>query len=164
MGDTHARSKQHPAGRFAWSNSSTSTGRYLVLFAALQSDLASLGYVLVELLSGRADFLGPLVSAQSTRSLGNAERKQLVEAKQQLPARLTQLLPKVHQGSERLMRLLRSLIDPDPEKRIHNAEDATDGSEGTNKFKEELVLAKLSMNWVQVIKYWLEDVTDASRG
>ena len=63
-----------------------------------RSDLASLGYVLVELLAGRPLFAG-------IREYGN-----LLEAKRTLPQRLSKILPKEVTRSELLMTMYLYLL------------------------------------------------------
>ncbi len=68
-----------------------------------RSDLASLGYVLVELLAGRPLFAG----------IG--EFSKLLEAKRTLPQRLHKLLPTEVTHSDLLMTICRRLTAPDPD-------------------------------------------------
>jgi serine/threonine-protein kinase len=123
-----------------------------------QSDLASLGYVLIELLSGRTDMMGPHADSNSVYTLDTATRTELARAKRQLPDRLEQLIPLKARESKNLIELCKKLIDADPAKRFDSAEQAFDW---TAKFKDELVVAKLAMHWVKVIKYWITDAKKA---
>lgn len=77
-----------------------------------QSDLASLGYVLVEMLAGRSPFDG-------AEGIGG-----LLDAKRTLEHRLAELLPPEVAGSELLVGLCRRLVAADPERRFPDAEAA----------------------------------------
>jgi serine/threonine-protein kinase len=77
-----------------------------------RSDLASLGYVLIELLGGRPLFAGM-----------NSSRE-LLEAKRLLPHRLHDILPQDCTVNELLMNFCRGLIAPDPMRRFPSAEAA----------------------------------------
>lgn len=77
-----------------------------------QSDLASLGFVLIEMLAGCRLFQ----EAASVDALRTA--------KQKLPGRLRGLLPRDVARNEDLVALCQELINPDPSKRISSAEEA----------------------------------------
>lgn len=124
-------------------------------------DLASLGYVLVEMLSGHPALYGADVGSDSTRVPGMEWDKRLLQAKLELPERLGELLPPDVQESEHLMNIIRRLIDPDPSKRFANAEDALVGPSGAYQFMQGLTRMDLSAPFCQVIKHWLEDVQAA---
>jgi serine/threonine-protein kinase len=119
-----------------------------------QGDLASLGYVLIELLSGRPDMMGPVVATDSTLALDDATRAELIKAKRELPQRLHELLPYDARQSDNLNNLCRMLTDPDPGKRFDSAATAI---LCTACFKNDLVRANMGMNWVQDIEYWVLD-------
>lgn len=132
-----------------------------------QSDLASLGYVLIELLTGRPDVLvqlpgGDLAAASeladldSVHDLDQASRVELAEVKRQLPARLAELIPVRERKSNHLIALCSRLIDPDPNKRFENADRAT--WEGTHKFLDELHVAKLAAYWAEYNRRWVKAV------
>ena len=123
-----------------------------------QGDLASLGYVLIELLSGQAGFKGSLASSNSVHTLDKETRSKLAESKRQLPGQLEQLIPVKARESKRLKELCKKLIDPDPAKRFASAEEAFDW---TVEFQADLVGAQLSMSWVKVIQYLVTDAKKA---
>jgi hypothetical protein len=120
-----------------------------------------MGYVLIELVSGQADFLGPSVSLESSHKLDRAMRADLADVKRRLPDRLGQLIPAPARNCQELMDLCLALIHPDPAKRFASAEKAIDV---TAKFKDALATAKLAMPWVKVGKYWLTDAKKAMSG
>jgi serine/threonine-protein kinase len=116
------------------------------------SDLASLGYVLVELLSGVRPFSG----MNSIRDL--------IAAKTQLPDRLPEILPPDIARHDRLLALLRGLIAVDPEKRFPSAEAADLFDHGAAGFQRELVKGNLSSEYENDIRLWLQEVESPPRG
>jgi serine/threonine-protein kinase len=124
-----------------------------------QSDLASLGYVLVELLSGDPNLGGPSVGNESTRTVDRHRDDVLLEAKRCLPERLTELLPANISRSEKLLSLCRKLIDPDPTKRFADASKAIDGDlAGAWHFRMEVTKGGLAVREAGEIKQWVYDV------
>ncbi|MFM7519261.1 MAG: serine/threonine-protein kinase [Planctomycetota bacterium] len=109
-----------------------------------RSDLASLGYVLVEMLSGRPPFAG----LDSYRDL--------LEAKRSLVHRLPNLLPSEVACNELLMGFLRRLIAPDPNRRFPGAEDADLAKEGAASFHRQLIVGGLASEYENDIRAWLE--------
>jgi serine/threonine-protein kinase len=123
-----------------------------------QGDQASLGYMLIELLSGRPDLMWSIPNADSAHTLDDHTRDDLVKAKRLLPSRLKELLPVKAQDSELLMKLCRRLIDPDPAARFENAGEAINH---TAVFKDQLVRANLAVPWVWEIERWIMDVKNS---
>lgn len=76
------------------------------------SDLASVGYVLVEMLSGHRLFAH------------TASEETLIAEKRRLPERLPSLLPPDVARNSDLLALCQDLVHPDPEKRLRSAEEA----------------------------------------
>ncbi len=126
-----------------------------------KSDLASLGYVLIELLSGQPIITDPTIPTASMHSSADVGNRKLSEMKRQLPGRLYQLLPPAVQESQHLMNICRRLIDPDPGNRFASAEEALEGSEGTYQFQQSVARGGLSVCYSQEIKRWLTDVQTA---
>jgi len=113
--------------------------------ATPQSDIASLGYVLIEMLAGRR-----LFSANS--ELNGIEGRLL------LANQLHKVLPPMVATSEMLMRLCRSLIAPDPKKRFENAEAADLFKDGAADFQRQLVKGDLACESEPEIRNWLSNL------
>jgi len=125
-----------------------------------KSDLACLGYVLIELLSGRRSVIGP-GGDQSTITSAEEHKGTLLDAKTELPDRLTEILPTRARESEQLVNLCRRLIDPDPERRFSDASEAIEGSDGTFNFNKQLVLGDMSVHYASHIQRWLNELKQA---
>jgi serine/threonine-protein kinase len=120
-----------------------------------QSDLASLGYVLVELLSGRALFAGA------------TDERHLLEVKRSLPRRLDEIFPDEVRRSDVLMTFCRRLIAPDPTRRFASAEEADlQPNEGASAFHFQLVRGNLASVFHNDLRIWIEAVKewDETRG
>ncbi|MEZ6102432.1 MAG: serine/threonine-protein kinase [Pirellulaceae bacterium] len=113
-----------------------------------RSDLASLGYVLIELLSGR-----PIAPA-------GRSYEELMEIKRHLPKQLDRFLPREVTCNELLMRFCRGLIAPDPVRRFVSAEAANYVDEGAAAFHRQLVKGDLSSEYTNEIKLWLQEVRE----
>jgi serine/threonine protein kinase len=111
-----------------------------------RSDLASLGYVFIEMLAGRPLFAG-------INSLG-----ELLEAKWTLPHRLERILPDDVADSELLMTLCKRLTAPDPLLRYGSAEDANTGPDGLADFQRSLVIGDLASEYDNELRVWLEEL------
>lgn len=111
-----------------------------------RSDLASLGYVLVEMLAGR-----PLFE-------GKESYRDLVDAKAVLDQRLSDLLPPEVSSNELLLNLCQRLIAPDPAQRFPSAEAADVGRKGAADFHRQLVKGNLASEYEHDIRAWLEQI------
>jgi len=109
-----------------------------------RSDLASLGYVLVEMLAGR-----PVFEGLSTY-------RELADAKAVLDRQLPELLPPEVSCNELLLNLCRRLIAPNPDDRIPSAEAADVGRKGASDFHRQLVKVNLASEYEHDIRSWLE--------
>jgi eukaryotic-like serine/threonine-protein kinase len=110
-----------------------------------RSDLASLGYVLVEMLSGVPAFSG-------SNSL-----KELLEAKRFLAQRLPRILPAEVTCNELLMNFCRGLVAPDPMRRFPSAEAADLVKEGAAAFHRQMIKGDLASEYDNEIRLWLEE-------
>lgn len=111
-----------------------------------QSDLASLGYVLIEILAGRPLFAG-------LNTLG-----ELLEAKWTLPQRLDRILPDEVADSDLLMSVCRRLTAPDPLLRFPTADDANNGADGLGDFQRTLIISDLASEYDNELRVWLEEL------
>ncbi len=111
-----------------------------------QSDLASLGYVLVEMLAGRPPFGGLTTYSE------------LADAKASLEGRLPELLPPEVASNELLLNLCRRLIAADPARRFASAQAADVGRKGAADFHRQLVKSDLASEYEHDIRAWLEQI------
>ena len=113
-----------------------------------RSDLASLGYALVEMLSGSPPFAG-LTSYRD-----------LLEAKRFLAQRLPRILPEEVVCNELLMSFCRGLVAPDPMRRFPSAEAANLVEEGAAAFHRQLIRGDLASEYDNEIRLWLEELKE----
>ncbi len=109
-----------------------------------RSDLASLGYVLIEMLSGQFPF-GTMSSYP-----------ELVKSKHELEHHLPDLLPVEVTNSELLMTLCQRMIATDPSQRFASAQAADVGHDGAAEFHRELVSVNLASEYSHDLRGWLE--------
>jgi serine/threonine-protein kinase len=114
-----------------------------------RSDLCSLGYVLIEMLSGRPVFSGRY------RNL-----RELLEVKRALVQKLPEHLPREVVCNELLMNLVRSLVAPDPLARFPSAEAADYVKDGAAAFHRQLVKGDLASEYENEIRLWLDELLD----
>jgi serine/threonine-protein kinase len=132
------------AGRRFWSPAYAAPEVLAGEANSAQSDLASLGYVLVEMLAGTPPF-GDLTAYADLR-----------EAKNQIDRKLPDLLAPEVRGSELLVQLCQRLIAPDPARRFPSAEAADLERKGAAAFHRQLVKGDLSSEYENDIRVWLE--------
>ncbi len=113
-----------------------------------QSDLASLGYALVEMLSGAPPFVG------LTRL------DELRRGKSEAVNRLPSILPREVAHNDLLMGLISGLIAPDPANRFPDARAADLFERGAASFQRQLVKGDLASEYDNEIRVWLEDLED----
>ena len=117
-----------------------------------RSDIASLGYVLIELLAGQSPFAGTM------------NFRELLEAKRSLPRRLPQLMPAEVSCNSLLMNFCSRLIAPDPMQRFPTAEAADMQNEGAAGFLRQLVKGDLASEYNNEIRVWLEELQGLEEG
>jgi len=113
-----------------------------------RSDLASLGYVLIEMLAGVPVFAGL------------SSYRDLLEAKRFMAQRLSRILPDEVVCSELLMNFCRGLIAPDPMRRFPSAEAADLLKEGAASFHRQLIKGDLASEYNNEMRLWLEELSD----
>lgn len=111
-----------------------------------RSDLASLGYVLVELLSGK-----PVFEGQQTC-------QELMEAKRLISQNLEDILPYEVACNELLMKFIQRLIAPDPSRRFSSAEVADYFQDGAVAFQRQLIQGDLATEYDVEIRSWIEAI------
>jgi eukaryotic-like serine/threonine-protein kinase len=111
-----------------------------------RSDLASLGYVLLEMLAGR-----PIFSEYDSY-------RELLEAKRKLAARLPDLLPPEVSCNDLLMAFCRGLVAHDPSKRFPSAEDAEMKQNGAAAFHRQLVMGNLASEYDNDLRVWIDEL------
>ncbi len=111
-----------------------------------QADLASLGYVLVEMLAGAAPFAGI------------SDRDALIDAKKTILDRVPHTLPEEVVCNELLMSLIGGLIAPEPADRFPSAEAADLVEQGAANFHRQLVHGNLASEYENEIRVWLQEL------
>ena len=110
------------------------------------ADLASLGYVLVEMLSGRCPFEGI------------DDRAKLVDAKRNFDQRLREILPNDVGTNDLLLYLCQKMTAADPAKRFAGAQAANLGRKGAAAFHRQLVKGDLASEYENDLRNWLEEL------
>ncbi|MEC9010281.1 MAG: serine/threonine-protein kinase [Planctomycetota bacterium] len=110
------------------------------------SDLASIGYMLIEMLSGEQPF-------------SQMKYAEMLTAKRAVFDWLPGMLPVDEFAmTEPLLRLLRGLVNPDPLGRFPSAEEAELDSGGVAEFQRELVQAGVTSEYEAEIRHWIDEV------
>ena len=118
--------------------------------ATERSDLASLGYVLIEMITGSHPFAG-------------LNYAQLRRAKEEILQRLPALLPvEEFAFTEPLILLLQKLIHPDPAKRFQSAEEAETSDDGAGGFLRQLVKSDLPDQYANDLRKWISSIDPVS--
>lgn len=111
-----------------------------------QTDLASLGYVLIEMLAGAP----PTAEPEGPDGW--------LEAKRALARRLPEILPEEVVRNALLMSLIGGLIAPDPALRFPSAEVADLVEQGAANFQRQLVKGDLASEYGNEIRVWLAEL------
>ncbi|MDA1014923.1 MAG: serine/threonine-protein kinase [Planctomycetota bacterium] len=111
-----------------------------------QSDLASIGYVLLEMLSGTTPFSG-------------LKYTPMLKAKYAILEEFPKYLPSEEFAySDLLIPLLRRFVAPDPRNRFSTAEEADRADDGAAQFEKELVKGDMSSPYESDIREWMLEV------
>lgn len=111
-----------------------------------RSDLCSLGYVLIEILSG-----APLFP--------NMENpRDLLAAKRSIVKRLPDVLPREVAVNDLLVNFCRRLVTPDPMARFGSGEEAELDKHGASGFHRQLIKGDLASEYENEIRLWLEEL------
>ena len=111
-----------------------------------RSDLASLGYVLIELISGKPIFAGM------------NDYTELLEAKKQFRNEVYDFVPDEVSSNELLMTFLSGMIHPDPQERFPDAEAAHLVDVGAAAFHRQLVKNDLSTEYENDIRVLIDEL------
>ncbi len=111
-----------------------------------RSDLASLGYVLIELLSGCPCFPS------------DTNLKDLLEMKRRLPQRLHEILPPEVACNSHLVNLCKRFVAADPARRFPSAEAAELFEDGAAQFHRQLVFGDLASEYGHDMYIWMEEI------
>lgn len=123
-------------------------------YATPQSDLASLGYVLIELLSGRSPF--ECGSGDNKKKYISAE--ELIQQKNSLVDHLGEILPEDIRRNQMIINFLIRLIHPDLSKRFQSAKEAIVNHDGIGEILRSLVRADLASDFDVDIKSWVSSL------
>lgn len=110
------------------------------------SDLASLGYIFYEMLSGQFPFADC------------SDGPDLVQAKRDLAEQLPDRLPRDAAQNANLLHLLSGLIAPDPARRFATAEAAELAPNGAAAFHRELVRSNLASEYENELRLWISEI------
>ena len=133
-----------PSTRRVWSPAYAAPEVLLGEDSTPRSDLASLGYILVEMLAGRSPFEGLTTLAE------------LIDAKADLDRRLPDLLPPEVSGNDLLLHLCRRLVAADAGHRFPSAAAADVGRKGAADFHRQLIKGDLASEYEHDLRAWLD--------
>jgi len=117
-------------------------------FCTPRSDLASLGYLLVELLSGKSLF-------SSQQDLGS-----IIDGKRQILRNLPDQLPDSVLRNELLMAFIQGLVHPDPARRYVSADDAVTAEIGASAFLRQLVKGDMASEYDNDLRIWVDELLE----
>jgi serine/threonine-protein kinase len=114
----------------------------------VRSDIASLGYVLIEMLTGRLLF-------RDCASIPD-----LIAAKRELPRRLDDVLPEEVRQNALLRSLVSRMVAVEPKDRFPDADAVELDRMGAVSFHRQLVKTDLSTEYDRELAWWLECLRD----
>ena len=126
-----------------------------------QSDLASLGYVLIELMIGQPVFANSSrggaaehsIPQEATTGIVPKVDSKLIDEKRSLPDRLEELLPRY---GPVLREFIHKLIAPEPQNRFFSAQEAEVNPKiGGYFYFKQLVLCRLDAHYRSEFRLWL---------
>ncbi len=116
------------------------------------SDLASLGYVLLELLSGKVPFVGV------------TDRNELIRLKTATWERIPEILPKDLARNSTIVEMLTKMIAPDPADRFNSLEDADLSDVGAAEIVRQLVKVDMDTVATNEIRVLMQELQAAQGG
>lgn len=117
-------------------------------YSSPRSDLASLGYMLIELLAGK-----PLFS--SLQDLGS-----IIQGKRDILQLLPKQLPDSVLRNDLLMAFIRGLVHPDSSKRYASADDAVTAEIGASAFLRQLVKGDMASEYHNDLRIWVDELLE----
>jgi len=111
------------------------------------ADLAGLGYVLIEMLTGAQPFAG------------EKNYQSALKAKKTILQKLPLVLPPEELAfNELLIKFIRKLTNPDPKRRFKSAEEADLSRDGAAEFQKQLIKGDLGSEYEAEIRQWMEEL------
>ncbi len=117
-----------------------------------QSDLASLGFLMVELLAGKSLF-DP-----------RHDLPRILQDKKTILQRLPDLLPQHVLRNELLMHFISGMVHPDPGMRFRSADDAANSPHGAAGFLRQLVKGDMASEYQNDLRLWIDELLDFETG
>ncbi|WP_175517169.1 serine/threonine-protein kinase [Planctomicrobium piriforme] len=114
------------------------------------SDLASLGYVLLELLTGKYPFAGV------------ADGAELIAVKRDIWRRIPDLLPKDVARNNTLVQMLSKMIAPDPADRFASLEEADLSQSGASEIERQLVKVNMTTEVENEMRILMQEFSQVS--
>lgn len=115
------------------------------------SDLASLGYVALELLSGKIPFVGV------------CDRNELIRLKEDMWQRIPEILPKDVARNPKMVEMISKMIAPDPADRFNSLEEADLHDSGAAAIERQLVKVDMDTVVANDLRVLLLDLQEAQK-
>lgn len=116
------------------------------------SDMASLGYVVLELLSGKIPFVGV------------TDKDELIQLKQDMWERVEEILPADVARNSTLVEMISKMIAPDPADRFNSLEDAELADNGAAALQRQLVKVDMDTVVANEMRVFLQELRKAKNG